>query len=146
MAMNHNLSRGLSPSTGSYISLENSGRPVRVTGRRGRAEGNARRGSHGGTTDNQKSSRDDAYHNCGKHGHWAKECRQPRRGRAHVAQVEEEEPALLLTYASIELSPVASTVAALLHLLSREHTPSLAMAPATTRLVGGGLTPTPPIT
>jgi hypothetical protein len=34
-SMNHNLSRGLSPSTGSYISLRNSGRPDRVTGRRG---------------------------------------------------------------------------------------------------------------
>jgi hypothetical protein len=33
--MNHNLSRGLSLSTGSYISLGNSGRPARVTGRRG---------------------------------------------------------------------------------------------------------------
>jgi hypothetical protein len=35
MAMNRNLSRDLSPSAGSYISLENSGRPARVTGRRG---------------------------------------------------------------------------------------------------------------
>jgi hypothetical protein len=34
----------------------------------------------------------------------------------HVAQVEEEEPALLLAHASIELSPVASAIAALLHL------------------------------
>jgi hypothetical protein len=34
-AMNHNLSRGLSPSAGSYISLRNSGRPARVTERRG---------------------------------------------------------------------------------------------------------------
>jgi hypothetical protein len=33
--MNHRLSRGLSPSVGSYISLGNSGRPARVTGRRG---------------------------------------------------------------------------------------------------------------
>jgi hypothetical protein len=35
MATNHSLSRGLSPSAGSYISLGNSGRPARVTGRRG---------------------------------------------------------------------------------------------------------------
>jgi hypothetical protein len=35
MAMNHNLSQGLSPSAGSYISLGNSGRSARVTGRRG---------------------------------------------------------------------------------------------------------------
>jgi hypothetical protein len=51
----------------------------------------------------------------GKLGHWTKECRQPRCGQAHVAQVEEE-PTLLLAHASIELSPAASAVAALLHL------------------------------
>jgi hypothetical protein len=61
-------------------------------------------------------ARDDACHNCGKLGYWAKECRRPRRGQAHVTQVEEEEPALLLAHASIELSLAASTAAALLHL------------------------------
>jgi hypothetical protein len=35
VAMNHHLSRGLSPSVENYISLWNSGRPARVTGRRG---------------------------------------------------------------------------------------------------------------
>jgi hypothetical protein len=35
MVMKHNLSQGLSPSAGSYISLGNSGRPTRMTGRRG---------------------------------------------------------------------------------------------------------------
>jgi hypothetical protein len=35
MAMNHSLSQGLSPSAGSYISLGNSGRPAKVTGRKG---------------------------------------------------------------------------------------------------------------
>jgi hypothetical protein len=35
MVMNHSLSQGLSPSVGSYISLENSGMSARVTGRRG---------------------------------------------------------------------------------------------------------------
>jgi hypothetical protein len=81
-------------------------------GVRGRAEGSAR----GGATGNQKLARDDACHNCDKLGHWAKECRQPRRGQAHVAQVEEEEPALLLAHVSIELSPAASAATALLHL------------------------------
>jgi hypothetical protein len=61
-----------------------------------------------------KVARDDACHNCDKLGHWAKECRQPRCGQAHVTQVEE--PALLLAHASIELSPAVSVAAALLHL------------------------------
>jgi hypothetical protein len=39
----------------------------------------------------------------------------PQRGQAHVTQVEEE-PALLLAHASIELSPATSAAAALLHL------------------------------
>jgi hypothetical protein len=65
-----------------------------------RARGCAKASAHGGTPDgaagNQKLARDDAYHNCGTLGHWAKECRQPRCGQAHITQVEEEEPALLL--------------------------------------------------
>jgi hypothetical protein len=77
-------------------------------GARGRAEGSA----PGGAAGNQKPTRDDVCHNCGKLGHWAKKCRQPRRGQAHIAQVEEE-PALLLAHTSIELSPAASAAAAL---------------------------------
>jgi hypothetical protein len=83
---------------------------------RGRAEGSARGGAPGGAAGNQKSARDDACHNCGNLDHWAKECRQPRRDQAHVAQLEEEEPALLLSHVSIELSSAASAAAALLHL------------------------------
>jgi hypothetical protein len=104
-----------SPSTGG----RKRGKPHKArrgaqVGARGRAEGSAREGGHGGTAGNQKPARDDACHNCGKLGHWTKECRQPRRGQGHVAQVEE--PALLLAHASIELSPAASTAAAFLHL------------------------------
>jgi hypothetical protein len=75
---------------------------------RGRAQGGAA-GVH-------KPAGDDACHNCGTVGHWARDYRQPRRGQAHIAQVEEEEPALLLAHASIELPPAASAAAALLHL------------------------------
>jgi hypothetical protein len=81
-------------------------------GARGCAEGSTR----GGAAVNQKLARDDTYDKCGKLDHWAKECRQPRRGQAHVAQVEEEEPSLLLAHTSIELSLAASVAAALLHL------------------------------
>jgi hypothetical protein len=63
-----------------------------------------------------KPAPDDACHNCGKLVQWDKECRQPRHGQAHIAQAEEEEPALLLKHASIELPLAALAVAALLHL------------------------------
>jgi hypothetical protein len=53
---------------------------VQLRWARRRAEGGARRGAQGVATGNHKPARDDACRNCGKLGHWAKDCRQPRRG------------------------------------------------------------------
>jgi hypothetical protein len=109
-------------------------------GAQGRAEGSAR----GGALGNQKPARDGVCHNCGKLGHWVKECRQPRRSQAHVAQVEEES-ALLLAHASIKLSPAASAAAALLHLDElRAH--ALLGNGSSSDKTDGWCLPAPPIT
>nr|CAE03285.2 OSJNBb0046P18.1 [Oryza sativa Japonica Group] len=49
--------------------------------------------------------------NCGKRGHWAKDCRsKPKAQQAYVAQEEDDEPALLL--AKVELDPPRPRVVA----------------------------------
>jgi hypothetical protein len=43
------------------------------------------------------AQRDDKYHNCGRTGHWARDCRQPRKERVNLTQAEDDnEPALLM--------------------------------------------------
>jgi hypothetical protein len=169
MATNHSLSRGLSPSAGSYISLRNSGRPARVTERRGSPLPRRVAASALSRTEAPRSGREDV----------------PR-----VAPVEAATAAPQVTRSRQETTPV-TTVASLAigsrsvdshgaarptshrrrrsqlcswhmeassyhqwhrpqrlssTLMSREHTPSSVTAPATTRLTGGASTPAPPIT
>jgi len=85
---------------------------------RGRAEGGARGGAQGGAADRPKAARDDACHNCGRPGHWAKDCPQRRRGgQAHVAEaLPYDEAALFLLHEAMELHPAAPSATTLLHL------------------------------
>jgi hypothetical protein len=42
--------------------------------------------------------------NCGKKGHWANDCwSKPKKGNAHLAQIEEEEPLLFLVSAAVPI-------------------------------------------
>jgi hypothetical protein len=43
------------------------------------------------------AQRDDKCHDCRRTGHWAKDCRQPRKERVNLTQAEDDnEPALLM--------------------------------------------------
>ena len=58
------------------------GRPRRSRGGfQARGHGDARGGARGGAAGRPQPAQDDGCHKCGKLGHWAKECRQPRRGQ-----------------------------------------------------------------
>lgn len=93
---------------------------------RGGAGGTAQRDAagdtHGGSEraggGERMSPRDDTCRNSqaahSRAGHWARDCRQPRRGQAHVVQVAvDDEPTLFLVHKTIEQLPTASTVTAL---------------------------------
>jgi hypothetical protein len=173
MVTNHNFSRGLSPSMGSYISLGNSRRPARVTERRGSPLPRRVAASASSRTRCMEAPRPG--------------CKDVPR----VAPVEAATATPQVTRSRHETTPV-TTVASLAigsrsidshdavrptshrrrrrsqlyswhmeassyhqwhrpqrlssTLMSREHTPSSVTAPATTRLTGGASTLAPPIT
>ena len=66
--------------------------------RRRRRRGKPRRKAEGAGKDGGDRVIDkDRCRNCGKVGHWARDCKEPRcQERAHLAQDDEEEPALLM--------------------------------------------------
>ena len=63
-----------------------------------RRRGKPRRKAKGTDKDGGDRAADkDRCRNCGKIEHWARDCKEPRRqDRAHLAQDDEEEPALLM--------------------------------------------------
>ena len=60
--------------------------PKRRPHKRDKAPG----GAPDSTGGKRKATHDDTCNNCGRTGHWAKDCRQAKRGgQAHVAQAQE---------------------------------------------------------
>jgi hypothetical protein len=76
-------------------------------------------GAPGSADGERKATRNDTCNNYGRTDHWAKDCRQAKRGgQAHVAQVQQgDEAALFFVHRSIEPhSSSAPAAAVLLHL------------------------------
>jgi hypothetical protein len=60
-----------------------------------RQRSNAGQGSSGGGK--KGAQRDDKCHNCRCTGHWARDCRQPRKEQINLTQAEDDdEPALMM--------------------------------------------------
>jgi hypothetical protein len=169
MATNHNLSRGLSPSVGSYISLGNSGRPARVTGRRGgplprRAVASAASGIS--RAEAPKPKREDVLRVAPTEAPPATRSRHETTSATVVASmtigprsVDSHDAARPTSHRWMRRSQLCSwhtQASSYLQrhqpqrlsstLMSREHTPSSATAPAAARLMGGASTSAPPIT
>ena len=121
------------------------GRGGAQAGARGRAEGGARGDAQGGAADRPKAARDDACHNCGRPGHWARDCPQRRRGgQAHVAEAQpDDEPALFLLHGDMEPHPAAPPATALLHLDEPRARVLLGNSSTTTGSTAGTSTPAP---
>lgn len=70
-------------------------------------DGGGQGGKANATDGERKATCDDTYLNCGRTGHWAKDCRLPERdrgGTTHVVQAEEDgEPTLFLAHGFLEL-------------------------------------------
>jgi hypothetical protein len=168
--MNHNLSWGISPSARSYISLENSGRHDRVTGRRGSPLPRRAATSVARRAEAPRPGHEDVLR--------VAPVDAPTAAPPATRSRHETMPAATVVSLVIGLRSVDShdTARPMLHrwrrrirlcswhtqassylqrhlpqwlsstLMSREHTPSSAMAPITTRLTGSASTPAPLIT
>jgi hypothetical protein len=169
MAMNHSLSRDLSLSAGSYISLRNRGKPARVTGRRGsplprRAAARATRHAEAprpGCEDVPRIAPAEAppvaapatksRHETTPATTVASLAIRPRSVDSHDAvrptSHRKRRRSQLCSWHTQALSYLQRhRPQRLSTLMSREHTPSSASAPAMTRLTGGVSTPASPIT
>jgi hypothetical protein len=127
------------------------GKPSKVrgsaqAGERRRVEGSTRGGAHGGAAGNQKAASDDACHICHicpigprsvDNDVAARPTSQRWRRRSRLCSRHTQAMSYLQWHQPQWLSST---------LMSREHMPSSATAPAMARLTGGASTPAPPIT